>query len=166
VGGVATGNVFNRSLAEATSRNSTLHWRLLGWTDLLHSERSVAGLALGFPFGTGYRRIIQGTVVTASPHSFYVGTVLRLGVIGLVALGFVYWNVWKYRRQAAAALGISPLTVVLLLVGLLVFSITYQPGFFAGAVVAGLMTWCPAHEPQPAAAAITGPTPQLLEGEL
>jgi hypothetical protein len=167
--GVATGNVLHRSLAETTAKNSTLQWRLIGWADLLHSDHSATGLALGFPFGTGYRRIIQGVVVTASPHSFYVDTLLRLGVIGVVALSFVYWNVWRYRHQAAAALGISALTVVLLLVGLLVFSLTYQPGFLSASIVAGLLVWErqrePQHHPQLAANAATGAaTSWLPEG--
>ena len=162
VAGVAAGNVFDQSLSETTAKNSTFQWRVTGWTDLLHSEHSAAGLLLGFPFGTGYRRIIDGQVITVSPHSFYVGTVLRLGVIGLIALAFLYWNVWKYRHQAAAALGISPLTVTLLLIGLLVFSLTYQPSFILGVQVAALLVWNPAREPQPAADQVAAPAAQLL----
>ena len=160
--GVATGNVFDRSLAETTSRHSTFVWRVIGWTDLLHSDHSAAGLLLGFRFGTGYRRIIDGQVVTASPHSFYVGTLLRLGLIGLIALAFLYWNVWKYRHQAAAALGISPLTVALLLIGLLLFSITYQPSFVTAAQVAALLVWNPARQPRPVADPVAAPAAQLL----
>jgi hypothetical protein len=164
VTGVAGGNVFDQSLSEATSKHSTFTWRVTGWTDLLHTEHSAAGWLLGFRFGTGYRRIIEGQVVTASPHSFYVATVLRLGVIGLVALVFLYWNVWKYRHQAAAALGITPLTVVLLLIGLVVFSLTYQPSFVMAAQVAALFVWNPAREPEPAADPVAAPAAQLLGG--
>ena len=160
--GVATGNVFDQSLAETTSKHSTFQWRVIGWTDLLHADHSVAGLVLGFRFGTGYRRIIDGQVILANPHSFYVGTVLRLGLIGLVALAFLYWNVWKYRHQAAAALGISPLTVALLLIALVVFSLTYQPSFVMAAQVAALLVWDPAREPQPAADPVAAPAAQLL----
>ena len=160
--GVATGNVLDRSLAETTSRHSTFTWRVIGWTDLLHSDHSAAGLLLGFRFGTGYRRIIDGQVILASPHSFYVATLLRLGLIGVVALAFLYWNVWKYRHQAAAALGISPLTVALLLIALVVFSLTYQPSFVIAAQVAALLVWDPAREPQPAADPVATPAAQLL----
>lgn len=160
--GVATGNVFDRSLAEATAKHSTFVWRVIGWTDLLHSDHSVAELVLGFRFGTGYRRIIDGQVILANPHSFYVGTVLRLGLIGLIALAFLYWNVWKYRHQAAAALGVSSLTVALLLIALVVFSFTYQPSFVMGAQVAALLVWDPAREPQPAADPMAAPAAQLL----
>ena len=160
--GVATGNVLDRSLAETTSKNSTFAWRVIGWTDLLHADHSAAGLLLGFRFGTGYRRIIDGHVVTASPHSFYVATMLRLGLTGLVALAFLYWNVWKYRHQAAGALGITPLTVALLLIGLLVFSLTYQPSFIMAAQVAVLLVWDPAREPDPAADPAPAPAAQLV----
>jgi hypothetical protein len=160
--GVATGNVFDQSLAETTAKHSTFSWRVTGWTDLLHTNHSAAGLLLGFRFGTGYRRIIDGQVILASPHSFYLATVLRLGLIGLVALAFLYWNVWKYRHQAAAALGITPLTVALLLIGLLVFSLTYQPSFIMAAQVAALLVWDPAREPHPAADPVAAPAAQLL----
>jgi hypothetical protein len=162
VTGVATGNVFDRSLAETTAKHSTFTWRVIGWTDLLRSDHSAAGLLLGFRFGTGFRRIIDGQVILANPHNFYVSTVLRLGLIGLVALAFLYWNVWKYRHQAAAALGISSLTVALLLIALVVFSLTYQPSFVMGAQVAALLVWDPAREPQPAADPVAAPAAQLL----
>jgi hypothetical protein len=162
VAGVASGNVFDQSLSETTAKHSTFQWRVTGWVDLLHTEHSAAGLVLGFPFGTGYRRIVDGQVITVSPHSFYVATVLRLGLIGLVALAFLYWNVWKYRRQAAAALGISPLTVAQLLIALLVFSLTYQPSFIMVAQVAVLLVWNPAREPQPGADPVAAPAAQLV----
>ena len=63
---------------------------------------------------------------------------------------------------AAAALGISPLTVTLLLIGLLVFSFTYQPSFVMVAQVAALLVWNPAREPQPAADPVAAPAAQLL----
>jgi hypothetical protein len=162
--GVATGSVFDQSLAETTAKHSTFTWRVTGWTDLLHTDHSAAGLLLGFRFGTGYRRIIDGQVILASPHSFYLATVLRLGLIGLVALAFLYWNGWKYRHQAAAALGITPLTVALLLIGLLVFSLTYQPSFIMAAQVAALLAWDPAREPQPAPDPVAAPAAELLGG--
>ena len=162
IAGVATGNVLDQSLTEITAKNSTFQWRLTGWTDLLSADHSVAGLVLGSRFGTGYRRIINGQVILANPHSFYVGTVLRLGLIGLVALAFLYWNGWKYRHQAAAALGISPLTVALLLIALVVFSFTYQPSFVMTAQVAALLVWDPAREPQPAADPVAAPAARLL----
>jgi len=141
ISGLATGSVLGRSLAETTAKNSTLQWRLIGWTDLLHSLHTPAAFAFGLPFGSGYRRIVLGAVTNVEPHSLYVAALLRLGLTGVLALGFLYRNAWKQRRPAAIELGLSPLTVALLLVALLVFSITYEPGFFAGALVAGFLSW-------------------------
>jgi hypothetical protein len=163
-GGVATGSVFGRSLAETTANNSTLQWRLIGWSDLLRSDHSAVALVFGLPFGTGYRRSVLGTVTNVAPHSFYVATLLRLGVIGTLALIFLYWNVWKHRRKAAVALGVSPLTTVLLLVALLVFSLTYEPSLLASSLLAGLLTWEVAHGPQAAAEAAPGRAAPLLQG--
>ena len=66
--GVATGNVFDQSLAETTAKHSTFQWRVI-WVDrpAARCDHSAAGLVLGFRFGTGYRRIIDGQVVTSEP---------------------------------------------------------------------------------------------------
>jgi hypothetical protein len=161
--GVATGSVLSRSIAEPMSQNSTFRWRLIGWSDLLHSDHSPAALAFGQPFGTGYGRSVFGTVVDVVPHSFYVAALLRIGLIGLLAVAFLYWNAWTHRHQAAAALGVSPLTVGLLLVALLVFSFTYEPSLFASSLAAGLLTWEAQHRPQPVAEAAAGRAIPILQ---
>ncbi len=162
--GVATGSVFGQSLAETTSKNSTVVWRVVGWSDLLHSDHSPATIVGGLPFGSGYSRTVLGTVTGVAPHSLYVAALLRLGLIGLIAIALLYKNVWRHRHQAAAALGVSPLTVPLLLVAMLVFSITYEPGFIASSVIAGLLAWKVQPDREPAAEAIAGrPTP-LMQG--
>lgn len=165
VSGVATGSVLGRSLAETTAKHSTFEWRLIGWSDLLHSDHSPAAIALGLPFGTGYRRSVLGTVTNVAPHSLYVAALLRIGLIGLSALVVLYSNVLKRRREAAAALGVSPLTVVLLLVAMVVFSITYEPGFLASSVTCGLLAWESQRGREPATEAVAGrPTPLILGG--
>lgn len=147
-GGIATGNVFDRSLTETTARHSTLAWRVIGWSDLLHSDHSLPALALGQPFGSGYRRVVLGAVTNVAPHSFYIAGLLRLGVVGLIALALLYWNVWKFRRQSAAALGVLPLTVALLLAGVLVTSFTYELTVFSSSLMAGLLMRAPQHVPE------------------
>jgi hypothetical protein len=164
VSGVATGSVFGRSLAETTSKNSTFTWRLVGWSDLLHSDHSRAAVVFGQPFGSGYLRTVLGTVTDVVPHSFYVAALLRLGLLGLIAMAVLYKNVWTQRRAAAAALGVSPLTVALLLVAMLVYSITYEPGFIASSVIAGLLAWQIQPDREPAAEAIAGYPAPLMQG--
>jgi O-antigen ligase len=137
--GLATGSIFQTAVTETTSRHSTFQYRVTGWYELLHADHSPAAIIIGNPFGSGYRRTIFGVATNVAPHSLYVAAILRLGLIGLAALAFLYWNVWRHRLQAAIALGVYPLTIVLLLVALLVFSVTYEPGQFASALIAGLL---------------------------
>jgi hypothetical protein len=65
----------------------TLDWRIQGWTELLGglSDRPMEWL-IGEPIGSGFTRVVQGLEVQAEPHNFYVMTLLRAGVVGLVAL--------------------------------------------------------------------------------
>lgn len=164
VSGMAAGSVFAQSLAETTASNSTFVWRVVGWSDLLKSDHSAASIVWGLPFGSGYTRTVLGTVTVVAPHSFYVAALLRLGVIGLIAMAVLYKNVWTQRRQAAAALGLSPLTVTLLLVAMLVFSITYEQGYIAASVIAGLLAWEVQPDREPAAEAIVGRPAPLMQG--
>lgn len=160
--GVATGSVFGQSLAETTAKNSTFAWRVVGWSDLLHSDHSGASIMFGQSFGSGYTRLVLGTVTNVEPHSLYVAALLRLGLAGLIALAFLYRNAWMQRRLAAAELGVSPLTIALLLVAMLVFSITYEPGFLTSSVFAGLLAW----ESRPESAAVAGRPVPLPQGGL
>jgi hypothetical protein len=162
--GIAAGSAFGQSLAETTAKHSTLVWRLVGWSDLLHSDHSPAAIVWGLPFGSGYRRTILGTVTDVAPHSLYVATLLRLGLVGLIAMAVLYTNGWRHRRQAADALRVAPLTVPLLLVAMLVFSITYEPGYTAGAVIAGLLVWKAQPDREPAAEAVAGRPAPLMQG--
>lgn len=65
----------------------TLDWRIQGWTELLGglSDRPLEWL-IGEPIGSGFTRVVQGLEVQAEPHNFYVMTLLRAGVVGLLAL--------------------------------------------------------------------------------
>jgi len=65
----------------------TLDWRIQGWTELLAglSDRPLEWL-IGEPIGSGFTRVVQGLEVQAEPHNFYVMTLLRAGVVGLLAL--------------------------------------------------------------------------------
>ena len=75
-------------------KRSTFTWRLSSWLELLNSWWSGSLLvnALGFPFGAGWRRYIAdlGQFNENSPHSFYVQTILRGGLVKL-SLVFAFW---------------------------------------------------------------------------
>jgi hypothetical protein len=65
----------------------TLDWRIQGWTELLAGlSNSPMEWLIGEPVGSGFTRVVQGLEVQAEPHNFYVMTLLRVGVVGLLAL--------------------------------------------------------------------------------
>lgn len=163
--GVASGSIFGKSLAETTAKNSTFVWRVVGWSDLLHSYHSLAAIVWGLPFGSGYSRTVLGTTTDVVPHSLYVAALLRFGIIGLIAMAALFKSAWRYRRQAAAELNISPLTIALLLVGMLVYSITYESGFIESSIVAGFLSWrLQFHKESAAETVVRRAVPLILEG--
>ena len=63
----------------------TLDWRIEGWSALLEGLSNIEWL-IGEPLGSGFTRVVQGLEVETEPHNFYVTTLLRAGVVGLLAL--------------------------------------------------------------------------------
>lgn len=90
---------FKESTQEAVSDESTLLWRYLGWKSLLTGEQmdSLQEVALGNAFGTGWDRTIVGAdgvprFVEVMPHNYFIQTLLRSGVIGLLAFMCMYYH--------------------------------------------------------------------------
>ena len=93
-------NSLEASVTEAfQSKRSTFTWRLSSWFELLNSWWSGSLLvnAFGYPFGAGWRRYIVdiGQFSDNTPHSFYVQTILRGGVIKLLMLLTFWWALVK-----------------------------------------------------------------------
>lgn len=59
--------------------------RVFGWETLVAdwANSSLGTLLMGFPYGHGWRRVIDGRVIEFSPHNFYVDMLLRVGLVGL-----------------------------------------------------------------------------------
>jgi hypothetical protein len=79
------------AFTEMTAHHSSFADRYLGWEALLGewwAQGNILTYALGQPFGSGYYRKIAefGASYSAeyTPHNFYVQTLLRTGVVGLV----------------------------------------------------------------------------------
>jgi hypothetical protein len=81
------GSSGEESALRPAAGTGTLDWRIQGWTELLGglSNRPMDWL-IGEPVGSGFTRVVRGLEVQAEPHNFYVMTLLRAGVVGLLAL--------------------------------------------------------------------------------
>ncbi|MEU4133694.1 O-antigen ligase family protein [Streptomyces wuyuanensis] len=132
----AIGGSLTASLQETQSTRSTFAWRMLGWQDLLDAPRTVVQWMVGAPFGSGYERFIGGGLVTVSPHDYYLHVVLRVGLVGLLALLVVYVQTWRALTRG----GRATLALRIVMVGQLVLFVTYS-AFPEQAVLLGLCVW-------------------------
>ncbi|MFG2755521.1 O-antigen ligase family protein [Streptomyces wuyuanensis] len=122
------------SFNEAQGNRSSFVWRVLGWQELLSAARTPTQWLLGSPFGSGYERSIAGGLVTVSPHDYYLHLVLRLGLVGLVALLALYVVVWRRLGRG----GEGNLALRLVIIGQLVLFVAYS----APPEQAVLLGWC------------------------
>ncbi|AWI31827.1 hypothetical protein DDW44_25830 [Streptomyces tirandamycinicus] len=132
----AIGGFLADSVRETQGTHSTFVWRLLGWQELLDAPRTVAQWLVGAPFGSGYERIIAGGLVTVSPHDYYLHIMLRLGLVGLLALLVVY--VQTFRRLGRQ--GPATLALRVVMIGQLVLFVSYS-AIPEQAVLLGLCLW-------------------------
>lgn len=115
-------------------------WRVEGWSDLLGSWlANPVSWVIGEPFGSSFARVIAGTEVTSNPHNFYIATMLRSGVPGLLALLVLTVGVilalWRAPAPATGLLDAGMMPA--LLVMQLVWYLTWIPGSEQG-IVTGL----------------------------
>jgi len=155
VGGLAayghlqsTLGTLHASLQEATqARGSTFTWRLQSWRELLHEWAFGGPLvnAFGKPFGAGYQRYVEDlhAQTNYSPHSYYVQTLLRGGLVGLSALLCAYVIALRvaFSRRLAALPGAGAARAIgFVVVGQMVFSIAYTPHFVQGIFLGVLLS--------------------------
>jgi O-antigen ligase len=119
----------------------TLDWRVQGWTELLGGlSKGPVEWLVGEPLGSGFEREVQGSEDTGEPHNFYVTTVLRTGLVGLVALialtGGLLRALWRTPPGTGRGL-LAPGVFPALLAMQVVWFLTWIPGMEQG-VVTGL----------------------------
>jgi len=126
---------------------STLAWRLEGWTGLLFGSQteSLYQVLCGNPFGTGWERVntTSGieTQTEVSPHNFYLQSLLRTGLIGLIALLALYYLLM--RELMSAGLRADPVagTLLLLLFSQLLYYVPYGGGYFFAIIIGCAMAY-------------------------
>lgn len=112
------------TLGGSASDTRTFEGRVFDWIYSLREllDAGTEQVLLGWEFGRGYVRPREdGLIIDYIPHSWYVGTVLRAGLIGLVS-GLVWViSTWRLTRSATADNVAAPL-----LAGILVYAVTYN----------------------------------------
>jgi O-antigen ligase len=128
-------------VATSAVGTGTLDWRIQGWTELLEGlSRGPTEWLIGEPLGSGFERQVQGSEEVAEPHNFYVTTVLRTGVIGLVALIALTARLLRalWRTPPGTGRGLlAPGVFPALLAMQVVWFLTWIPGMEQG-IVTGL----------------------------
>ncbi len=136
---VASSSSFTESIETATGEESTLGWRTSSWGSLLEAHSSPQEVALGLPAGTSLERRIGEGIATQSPHSVYVDSLLTFGVLGPIAVVWLWVLIVRRRHHAAAALQLSSVAVVLLVASQVVFGITNMLGPLQGLLLGMLL---------------------------
>lgn len=140
--GVAQRSAVALSAENVTASDNTFAWRVTGWVDLLQHRTTVVGVLIGHPFGQGFRRVVGGQVVVVSPHSHYVETVLRFGLLGMVASIVLVGLAWRDVRRLGPAVR-APRSVLIVLV---IFAIAYRCDPIQGIFLGTLLGLCPQPE--------------------
>ena len=131
-----------KSAVSVGDRSSTATDRFYGWEALLENwwEAGPGTILLGFPFGTGFRRVIDGFLVEYSPHNFYVFMLLRSGLVGttLFTIATLMACIHSMAAKAISDFDYELLRALgLVLLASMVYYVPYQ-GFYLHGALTGL----------------------------
>jgi O-Antigen ligase len=126
-----------QSAPGTVSSTGSVAWRVEGWSDLVDSwSESPVNWLLGEPFGSGFARTIEGSNTSVHPHNFFIETMIRAGLGGLIALlaltvGLLR-RLWRVRVGGAALF--DPGVLAPLLAMQVIWYVTWVPGLEQGIV--------------------------------
>lgn len=125
-------------VARPVTDTGTLAWRLEGWAGLIETgPDQPAEYVIGQPFDSGYERVVGGRDLDSNPHSFYLQTFLRTGIVGLgalvVALALSFLALIRLPRADAGPF--SGELLIVLLIMQMVWFLTWQAGAEQGVVL-------------------------------
>jgi O-antigen ligase len=127
-------------VAQSATGTGTLEWRIQGWSVLYASwSTDPVHWLVGQPFGSGFTRMVLGSEEVAEPHNFYFSTLLRMGLLGVLALialtGGLLRALWHNPTRGDGLLG--PSLFPALLTMQVIWCITWVPGLEQG-IITGL----------------------------
>jgi hypothetical protein len=137
---VALGGFQERNPPIVKSGSGNLSWRVEGWSELVGAwSQSPTNWVVGEPFGSSFAREVEGSETTSHPHNFYIETMIRTGVAGLLAVVALTVGLlralWHTPARDTGLLG--PGVLPALLAMQLVWFLTWVPGSEQG-IVTGL----------------------------
>jgi O-antigen ligase len=129
------------------SNASTIAWRVEGWRMLLGGQDrlNVLDFIVGAPLGTRFLRLVFGSWVDVTPHNYYLQTYLRVGLVGLASLLVMYGTMIASLQRAGRQLATKDdafWLLSVLLVGQLVFFVTYGPNYEQGILLGAALAMC------------------------
>lgn len=136
----------------ATSKNSTLLWRISGWKDLVGQHHTLSEVVFGEPSGASWARVIGKGVTDVSPHNFFVELFLRFGLPGVVALAVLLFILWSQRELYADVTGLTTTCITMLLIAQFAFCMTYGLDLVQGLML-GVLVRAHVSTPVPVATA-------------
>jgi len=154
-----TESVTEQAERATSTQSGTFVSRAEGWRALM--QQWVAGgpkvWALGNPYGSGFARhqgaTWGGVEVTYAPHNYYVSLLMRVGLVGTVAVGLLLWRGWSWSMRRGTPAGdltrplASALTMSIALYWI-PYSTTFESPLLFGAVLccAGRKGWSEARD--------------------
>ena len=127
-----TGGEASTQFEDSATNDGTWNWRVEGWLDYIADDtQTVPSIIFGQPMGSGYVRFESesGGFADLPPHSEYVTQYLRVGILGLSFFMAFFLRallrLYELQRNDPLALFPSASVWCLIIVGLLVYGITY-----------------------------------------
>jgi O-antigen ligase len=156
-------------LARSATSTGTFTWRVQGWSELVESwSENPANWLVGRPFGSGFERRVEGSDVVSHPHNFYIETMLRSGLLGLLALialtAGLLRALWRVGRGNGAGGLFGPDVLPALVAMQFIWFITWVPGSEQGIVTGLAIAMAAAQAPRRNQAAWR--VPRTANGEL
>ena len=129
-------------ISSDSSNEGTLLFRMAMWESLLTESQTVPGVLFGKDLGGGYMQysVMQHEYIDIPPHNEYLTQFLSVGIAGVVLiLAFTIYPLkrfWKLSSTDMEAVEPSASAWVAIIIGIVVYSIPYQPETDAYALLA------------------------------
>ena len=129
-----TTQLIETQLSDSATNDRTLLFRVEGWQELVGGEQlTVTNVLFGQSLGGGYERFDSqsGRYIDVIPHNEYVTQFLNLGISGLVLVLCLMIlplrRFWTLSSTDIRAVEPSASAWVVVIVGIMVFSVAYDP---------------------------------------